>query len=43
MSKQNHERCSRGWRSNASELAAEYGVTKQYVGQLVRKQWRIHE
>lgn len=28
------------WRSNAKELSEEFGVTKQYIGQLLKGQWR---
>lgn len=31
-----------GTRSNAKELAAEYGITMQYVGQLACGLWRAH-
>lgn len=31
---------SGGWRSNARELAAEFGITPQYVGQLANQRWR---
>ena len=35
-----HERFIRGWRSNAQELADEFGITPQYVSQLARRLWR---
>ena len=38
-----HRKYIRGWASNADELAEEFGITKQYVGQLIRGDWRAYE
>ncbi|GAA4891093.1 HNH endonuclease signature motif containing protein [Streptomyces coeruleoprunus] len=32
-----------GTRSNAKELSEEYGITPQYVSQLARGLWRVHD
>lgn len=31
-----------GWRSNAAELAAQVGCSKQYIATIVRGEWRAH-
>jgi hypothetical protein len=35
-----YERYIRGWKSNAAALAAEYGITPQYVAMLAAGRWR---
>lgn len=37
----NYEKIKRGWRSNSRELAAEFGVTKEYIPQLAKGLWRV--
>jgi hypothetical protein len=39
----NYEWALRGWRSNSRELAEEYGISHQYVGNLAKKKWRRHD